>query len=361
LIFKDIQEHAHSLGFDSVGLAKPDQVHSAGLDLINWVEAGYHGTMEWFAKKLNWRTDPRALWPDVQSIIMLTMSYAPKDNPLRQIEHTDRGVIYHDVIKKRLKALAGFIAQKYGAQVKVFVDTAAVMEKPLAAAAGLGWQGKHTNLLSRSLGNWFFIGSIFTTLDLPPTQPKASKNHCGSCTKCLTTCPTNAFVAPHRMDAQRCISYLTIEYDGIIPAEFRKAMGNRIYGCDDCLAVCPWNKFAQTASETAFWARAELQSPLLQDFLCLNESDFRTVFSKSPIKRIGYHRFTRNVLIAAGNSNHTGLIPLIEPFLYSENIPVQATAIWALSQLESDKDFQKRIPTDIKHPDIHREWMRTPL
>lgn len=336
----EIERHARTLGFDAIGVAHPDQVGQAGRDLRTWVDGGYHGDMDWFAKKIDWRSDPRSLWPEVRSILMLAMSYAPAHNPLESLHHKERGVIsvyaqnqdYHDIIKKRLKALARFLVQTYDTQVKVFVDTAAVMEKPLAAAAGLGWQGKHTNLLSRELGNWFFLGAIFTTLELDRTN-QAQTTHCGSCTKCLDVCPTNAFLSPHKIDARRCISYLTIEYDGIIPEEFRKPMGNRIYGCDDCLAVCPWNKFAQTASEQAYWARVELQSPRLQDFLSLDEPGFREIFAKSPIKRIGYHRFMRNVLIAAGNSEDLSLVPLITQFTHSENIPVATSAIWALTQL----------------------------
>lgn len=373
MIFDKIKQKAFELGFDDVGVVRIESttthIDIAGRNLKDWVARDLHGEMDWFAKKLDWRTDPRRLWPDVRSIIMLGMSYAPAHSPLNILKQSQHGAIsvyaqnqdYHDIVKKRLKALARFMVQEFGEQVKVFVDTAAVMEKPLAAIAGLGWQGKHTNLISRQLGNWFFLGSVFTTLDIR-AQTQIEPDHCGSCTKCLNVCPTNAFIGPHEIDARRCISYLTIEYDGIIPVEFRKAIGNRIYGCDDCLAVCPWNKFAQTTHDNScYWARAELQAPLLCDFLQLDDSSFREIFSKSPVKRIGVHRFLRNVLIAAGNSGTIELVPYIERHVLHENTVVQASAIWALSQLENPDDFDKRIPDNIESNDIYNEWKRQPI
>ncbi len=291
------------------------------------------------------RADPNVLWPEARSVIMLAMNYGPDDDPLAHLNDLSTAGIsayarnrdYHDVIKGRLKELASFLVSRGGGDVKVFVDTAPVMEKPLAAAAGLGWQGKHTNLVSRELGSWFFLGSIFTTLDLPASE--SERDHCGSCRACLDNCPTNAFPQPYQLDARRCISYLTIEHAGPIPKEFRNAMGNRIYGCDDCLAACPWNKFAQSAREAKLIARDDLKSPKLSDLAKLDDQTFRKHFSGSPIKRIGRNRFLRNVLIAIGNSGDHDLLPSLLPHLDDSDPTVRGTAVWALRNLASSKAF----------------------
>jgi epoxyqueuosine reductase len=303
--------------------------------------------MGWMAERAHWRSDPQAMWPDAKSVIVLGLNYGPADDPLAVLADKERGAIsvyaqgddYHDVVKKKLKALAGHIFQTFKAEVKVFVDTAPVMEKPLAQKAGLGWQGKHTNLVSREFGSWLFLGSIFTTLELPPDE--AEIDHCGNCHACLDICPTKAFPAPYRLDARRCISYLTIEHDGPIPREFRKAMGNRIYGCDDCLAVCPWNKFAQTASEAKLQAREELKTPALAELAALDDAGFRALFRKSPVKRIGRGRFLRNVMIAIGNSGDAVLVESAKAVLDDESPLVRGAAIWALSQLIPEKEFDQ--------------------
>ena len=285
------------------------------------------------------RGDPLRLWPEVRSIILLGLNYAPGEDPLAILGQRERGAIsvyargddYHDVIKPRLKAIARWLLAAAGGDVKVFVDTAAVMEKPLAAAAGLGWQGKHTNLVSRGHGSWLFLGAVFTTLDLPPDE--AESGHCGSCRECLDVCPTAAFPAPYRLDARRCISYLTIEHKGPIPRELRPLMGNRIYGCDDCLAVCPWNKFAQQGREAKLASRAAFKAPSLADLARLDDAGFRALFAKSPVKRIGRDRFVRNVLIAIGNSGQANLADTAQLLLSDESPLVRGTAIWALRQL----------------------------
>jgi epoxyqueuosine reductase len=302
--------------------------------------------MIWMADTAERRASPAGLWPEVRSVISLGMSYAPAADPLALAERPELGRIsvyaqggdYHDIIKKALKALARWLVAEAGCDLKVFVDTAPVMEKPLAEAAGLGWQGKHTNLVSRTDGSWLFLGAIYTTLDLgldlEPSSPAPHKAHCGSCTACLDACPTNAFPAPFRLDARRCISYLTIEHKGPIPEEFRAAIGNRIYGCDDCLAVCPWNRFAATArAHHAFLPRAELAAPALADLLELDDSAFRTVFAGSPIKRIGRNRMVRNAAIAAGNSGRAELAPVLERLAQDEDEVVAEAASWALAQL----------------------------
>jgi epoxyqueuosine reductase len=302
--------------------------------------------MDWLAASPERRTDPRVLWPDVRSVIMLGVNYGPDENPLAILEQRTRGAIsvyaqgddYHDLVKKRLKALARWLVGASGAEVKVFVDTAAVMEKPLAQAAGLGWQGKHTNLVSREFGSWLFLGAIFTTSDLP--RDDAEADHCGSCQACLDICPTAAFPAPYKLDARRCISYLTIENKGPIPHEFRKAIGNRIYGCDDCLAVCPWNKFAQTGREAKLAARDELRAASLADLARLDDTAFRALFTKSPVKRIGRDRFIRNVLIAIGNSNDSALAVEAEHLLDDASPLVRGAAVWALSQLMGQGEFE---------------------
>jgi epoxyqueuosine reductase len=307
------------------------------------------------------------MWPDACSIIVLGLNYGPAGDPLAILTQKDRAAIsvyaqgddYHDVVKKKLKALAGYIFQTFRAEVKVFVDTAPVMEKPLAQKAGLGWQGKHTNLVSRDFGSWLFLGSIFTTLELPPDD--AEQDHCGNCHACLDVCPTDAFPAPYRLDARRCISYLTIENDGPIPREFRQAMGNRIYGCDDCLAVCPWNKFAQAASELKLAPRAELKAPSLSDLAALDDTAFRALFRKSPVKRIGRDRFLRNVMIAIGNSGDAGLTPSAEGALHDTSALVRGAAVWALSQLLRAEAFAAlaRIHAAAEpDPQARAEWIR---
>lgn len=301
--------------------------------------------MGWMEARAPQRSDPRLLWPDVRSIIMLGLSYAPKVDPLRHAARGDVGVVsvyahgrdYHDVIKRKLKTLARAIVEASHADVKLFVDTAPVMEKPLAQAAGIGWQGKHSNLVSRADGSWLFLASIYTTLALEPDAPHADR--CGSCTACQAACPTDAFPMPYVVDARRCISYLTIEHKGPIPHAFRAAMGNRIYGCDDCLAVCPWNKFAQDAHEIAFTPRLELLDPALGELVWLEDAEFRALFSGSPVKRIGRDRFVRNVLIAIGNSGDAAMIDGVIARLQDESALVRGAAVWAASQLMDGQAF----------------------
>jgi epoxyqueuosine reductase len=336
---------ARALGFDCAGIAAPDAIAEAARHFRDFLDLGSHGDMDWLAANPERRADPRGLWPDVRSVIMLGVNYGPDQDPLVVLEQRTRGAIsvyaqgddYHELIKKRLKALARWLVGAAGGEVKVFVDTAAVMEKPLAQAAGLGWQGKHTNLVSREFGSWLFLGAIFTTLDLP--RDNAETDHCGSCQACLDICPTAAFPAPYKLDARRCISYLTIESKGPIPREFRKAIGNRIYGCDDCLAVCPWNKFAQAGRETKLAARDELRAPALADLARLDDAAFRARFPKSSVKRIGRDRFVRNVLIAIGNSNDRSMADEAERLLEDNSPLVRGAAVWALSQLLERKAF----------------------
>jgi epoxyqueuosine reductase len=313
----------------------------AGERLRQWLADGCHGEMLWMAETVDRRASPKGLWPDVRSVVMLGTSYAPALDPLRHADHPDTGVFsvyalgsdYHDVIKKRLKSLARWlVAAAPGSELKVFVDTAPVMEKPLAAAAGIGWQGKHTNVVSRSHGSWLFLGALYTTLELPADAPHADR--CGSCDACQRACPTQAFPSPYRLDARRCISYLTIEHKGPVPVEFRAAMGNRIYGCDDCLAVCPWNRFAQAARDMAFAPRAELTAPALADLLALDDAGFRQIFAGSPIKRIGRDRLVRNALYAAGNSGNHRLMTAIASLCNDADIGVADAAAWAVAQLE---------------------------
>jgi epoxyqueuosine reductase len=336
---------ARALGFDCVGITDPDATADAGRHFRDFLADGAHGDMDWLADRPERRTDPRVLWPGVRSVIMLGVNYGPDENPLAILEQRTSGAIsvyaqgddYHDVIKKRLKILARWLAAASDSEVKVFVDTAAVMEKPLAQAAGLGWQGKHTNLVSREFGSWLFLGAIFTSAELP--RDAAEADHCGSCRACLDICPTAAFPAPYKLDARRCISYLTIENKGPIPREFRKAIGNRIYGCDDCLAVCPWNKFAQAGREARLAAREQLRAPGLAELARLDDAAFRSLFAKSPVKRIGRDRFIRNVLIAIGNSNEPGLTVEAERLLDDPSPLVRGAAIWALSQLKGAAEF----------------------
>jgi epoxyqueuosine reductase len=358
-------DEARALGFDCAGVTGPDAIADAAQHFRDFLDTGSHGDMDWLADRPERRADPRGLWADVRSVILLGVNYGPDRNPLDILERRTRGAIsvyaqgddYHDVIKKRLKALARWLVAASGAEVKVFVDTAAVMEKPLAQAAGLGWQGKHTNLVSREFGSWLFLGAIFTTLDLP--RDETDIDHCGSCRACLDICPTAAFPAPYRLDARRCISYLTIENKGPIPHEFRQAIGNRIYGCDDCLAVCPWNKFARTASEAKLAARDDLREPALADLLSLDDAAFRTFFSGSPIKRIGRDRFLRNVLIAAGNSGDAALIGQCKAHLDDASALVGGAAVWALSRLLDARSFAELAAGRMAKegdPDVISEW-----
>ena len=335
-----IFDKAAELGFCAWGIARADAAPEAGDGLRQWIAAGHHGEMGWIEDRAEQRASPNGLWPEAKSVIALAMSYAPATDPLTLADTKDRGRIsvyaqgadYHKVVKKALKAMGRWLADEAGCQLKVFVDTAPVMEKPLSAAAGVGWQGKHTNLLNREHGSWLFLGVIYTTLDLEPDEP--ARDHCGSCRRCIDACPTGAIMGPHRIDARACISYLTIEHAGPIPHEYREAIGNRIYGCDDCLAVCPWNRFASEGqANKAFAPRAELAAPALADLLALDDAAFRELFSGSPIKRIGVARMTRNCLIAAGNSGDSALRPSVERHLASEDPVVADAAKWALERL----------------------------
>jgi epoxyqueuosine reductase len=331
---------AERLGFATCGFARADAAPEAGLDLRRWLAAGHHGTMGWMEERADQRVSPLALWPGARSAIALGMSYAPATDPMALAGEPDLGRIsvyaqggdYHKTVKKALKALARFIVSQVPSELKVFVDTAPVMEKPLSAAAGIGWQGKHTNLVSREHGSWLFLGIILTSLELEPDEP--APDHCGSCTRCLDVCPTQAFDGARRIDARRCISYLTIEHSGPIPHEFRRAIGNRIYGCDDCLAVCPWNRFAEAASANrSFLPRAELAAPRLGDLLALDDAGFRQMFAGSPIKRIGRNRMIRNCLVAAGNSGDAMLAEAVRPHLDDADPVVAEAAHWAMEQL----------------------------
>ncbi|MFU8824371.1 tRNA epoxyqueuosine(34) reductase QueG [Yoonia sp.] len=327
-------------GFAKVGICRPDAVPETAERLAEFVDAGMHGQMAWMAERMAWRGDPTALWPQAKSVIMLAEVYTPDHDPMAVLDQPDRAAIsvyaqgrdYHDVVKKRLKVVGRWlIDQVPDAEIKVFVDTAPVMEKPLAQAAGLGWQGKHTNLLGRDLGSWFFLGAIFTTVELTPDQAEVS--HCGSCTACLDICPTAAFPAPYRLDARRCISYLTIEHKGPVDPELRALMGNRIYGCDDCLAVCPWNKFAAEGRDARLAARDDLLAPSLLELAGLDDTAFRARFSGSPIKRIGRDRFIRNVAYAMGNSGDKAMIPALSPLTTDLDPAVADAAIWAIGRL----------------------------
>ena len=335
-----VRARAAELGFDAAGVLRADAVPGElGARLSTFLAKGRHASMDWLAEKAEWRRHPNALWPDARSIVMVALNYGPDVDPLEALARRDRGAIsvyarhrdYHDVIKGRLKTLASQIVARAGGDVKVFVDTAPVMEKPLAALAGLGWQGKHTNLVSRAHGSWLFLGALFTTLELAPDAPET--DHCGSCRRCLDVCPTDAFPAPYQLDAGRCISYLTIEHHGPIPHRFRKAIGNRIYGCDDCLAVCPWNKFALATREAKLAARDDLIDPPLRALVGLDDAGFRARFSGSPIKRIGRSRFVRNVLVAIGNSGRPELVDAVEPLLADADPVVREAAGWALGEL----------------------------
>jgi len=336
-----LKQRARAEGFSACGIAAPDAIPEAAGRLAAFVGAGMHGDMGWMAERMAWRGAPLSLWPEVRSVVMLAEAYTPAEDPLAVLSRRDRGAIsvyaqgrdYHDLVKKRLKRLGRWLVAETGAAIKVFVDTAPVMEKPLAQAAGLGWQGKHTNLVGRELGSWFFLGAIFTTLDLP--RDGGERDHCGSCRACLDVCPTGAFPAPYRLDARRCISYLTIEHEGPVDEALRPLMGNRIYGCDDCLAVCPWNKFAVEAHEIGYRARPSLQAPDLAALSRLDDSDFRRLFADSPIKRVGRNRFVRNVLYAIGNSADSRLRPCAESLADDASPVVADAASWASARLGS--------------------------
>ena len=347
-----------------VGIARPDAAPQAKARLARFLAEGQHGDMQWMAETAARRGDPRVLWPQVSSIIMLGLNYGAAGDPLAILAQHDRGAIsiyargddYHEIIKPRLKAIARWLVARAGGDVKVFVDTAAVMEKPLAQAAGLGWQGKHTNLVSRQLGSWLFLGAIFTTLELPADAAEA--DHCGSCRACLDICPTAAFPAPYRLDARRCISYLTIEHKGPIPRELRGSIGNRIFGCDDCLAVCPWNKYAQEGREGKLAARDALKEPALAELAALDAAAFRTLFAKSPVKRAGHARFLRNVLIAIGNSGKPELTDAAERLLEAPTALVRGAAVWALGRLDPAR-LRARAPTSRAgeaDPAVEAEW-----
>ena len=360
-----IRDRALELGFDAVGFASANLNAAAKQNLAEYIARGHHGDMGWLADKAERREDPMVLWPEARSVVALGMSYAPADDPMARLGAPTRGNIsvyaqgrdYHEVLKGRLKALARWMHETLACQVKVFVDTAPVMEKPLAEAAGLGWQGKHTNLVSRAHGSWLFLGEVFSDLALEPDAPEA--DHCGSCRRCLDICPTGAFPAPYRIDARRCISYLTIEHKGHIAPEFRAAMGNRIYGCDDCLAVCPWNRFAQRTREAAFLPRAELNAPRLAELAALDDQGFRRVFAGTAIKRTGRDRFVRNVLIALGNAGDKAQAPVAEGLLDDPSALVRAMAVWALSRLADANTVRRARKTHLpreEDADVRGEW-----
>lgn len=359
-----VKAEAAAQGFDLCRITHAESIPQAPARLETFLGDGHHGTMGWMEETRDRRSDPKVLWPGVRSVVMFGLNYGPEEDPRGLQEKPSHGAIsvyarnrdYHDIIKGRLKEIATRFAARAGEDVKVFVDTAPVMEKPLGEAAGLGWQGKHTNLVSRTHGSWIFLGSMFTTADLVLDEPEV--DHCGSCRACLEACPTNAFPAPYRLDARRCISYLTIEHKGPIDPEFRPLIGNRIYGCDDCLAACPWNKFAASASEMKLKARDDLKEPSLAFLLSLDDATFRTFFSGSPVKRIGRNRFIRNVLLAAGNSADT---ELIEPCLMLARDPsatVRGMVIWALKRLMSPEEFVRFSGSRAEEddPEVLDEW-----
>ena len=357
---------AKALGLDALAITHPRAIADAAPQLAAFLGLGRHGDMDWMAATQARRANPHVLWPQARSIIMIGQSYAPQSDPLEALEHKSRAAIsvyaqgrdYHDVLKGKIKQLAGNFAKRAGADVKVFVDTAPLMEKPLAAAAGIGWQGKHTNLVSRQHGSWLFLGAILTTAELVPDAPEV--DHCGTCRRCLDVCPTNAFPAPYQLDARRCIAYLTIEHKGHIAEEFRSAIGNRVFGCDDCLAVCPWNKFAEVAHEARLRLREEAANPPLVELLALDDREFRLRFAGTPIKRTGRDRFVRNCLIAAGNSGDADMLPAVERLVSDASPLVRAMAVWALQRLADADGFaamRERQLLRETDEDVRREWM----
>ena len=359
---------ARAHGFHDLKVTTPNAIGPAGERLRHYLAEGRHGDMEWMARNADRRADPLALWPQVRSILMLGLSYAPAGDPLAILAEPTRGAIscyaqgkdYHDLVKPGLIVVARRLAEATGEAVKVFVDTAPLMEKPLAAAAGLGWQGKHTNLVSRDAGSWLFLGAILTSAVLAPDEPEI--DHCGSCRRCLDVCPTDAFPAPYQLDARRCIAYLTIEHRGHIAAEFRGAIGNRVFGCDDCLAVCPWNKFAASAREAKLAVRSETENPPLAELLTLDDAAFRARFAGTPVKRTGRNRVVRNALIAAGNSSDMSLLPHVERLLGDASPLVRAMAVWALGQLAPARAGalrQSRLAREAD-PDVCIEWRALP-
>ncbi|MDF1610417.1 tRNA epoxyqueuosine(34) reductase QueG [Hoeflea sp. YIM 152468] len=361
-----LRKEATALGFCELAITGADADPDVRTRLEQFVALERHGSMDWLADTLDRRVDPQTLWPDVRSVIMLAMNYGPDTDPLSNLDRKSNASVsvyarnrdYHDIVKGRLKQLASKLVSRAGGDVKVFVDTAPVMEKPLAQSAGLGWIGKHTNLVSRRHGSWLFLGSIFTTVNLIPDAPDT--DHCGSCRACLDACPTGAFPAPYQIDARRCISYLTIENKGPVPHQFRRAMGNRIYGCDDCLAACPWNKYAHAAREAKLVARDDLVSPPLTDFLAMDDPAFRAFFSGSPVKRIGRDRFLRNVLVAAGNSADPALVAACEALIDDAAPLVRGAAVWAVSQL-TDAAHMARLAAragEDADADVRAEWRR---
>ena len=364
-----IRDRALSSGFDAVGFAEARQGAEARAGLSEFIARGYHGDMGWLAGTLARRGDPRTLWPEARTVVVLAVNYAPEDDPLQLLDTPDRGIVsvyargrdYHNTLKRRLKALAHWIEARWPGALKLFVDTAPVMEKPLAERAGIGWQGKHTNLVSRDFGSWLFLGEIYLSLGLEPDVSEA--DHCGSCRRCLDACPTAAFPAPHQLDARRCISYLTIEHKGMIPVELRPLIGNRIYGCDDCLAVCPWNKFARATREPDFLPREELTAPRLAALAELDEATFRTMFAGTAIKRTGRDRFVRNVLIAIGNAAlaDSDLLAAAQRCLDDPSPLVRAAAVWAFSRLAPPAGYEaeraRRLSRE-NDPLVREEWER---
>jgi epoxyqueuosine reductase len=367
-LIAELKQRAKSLGFEAFGIARADARPDLPGRLAEALAREWHGEMDWMAETADRRAAPEALWPEARSVIMLGMNYGPETDPMADLLRPEIGNIsvyarnrdYHDIIKGRLKEIANLLEARSGAKVKVFVDTAPVMEKPLAEAAGLGWQGKHTVLVSREHGSWLFLGAIFTTADLPTDAPHAES--CGTCRRCLDICPTNAFPAPFQLDARRCLSYLNIEHPGPIPHEFRVAMGNRVYGCDDCLAVCPWNKFASETQEAKLRAREDLKSPSLADLLALDDAAFRALFSASPVKRIGHARFLRNVLIAAGNSGCDDLVAPVEALLADPDPLIRGAAVWAARRLATHARgaaLRLAFLPDEGDMDVQAEWSAT--
>ncbi|WP_342105459.1 tRNA epoxyqueuosine(34) reductase QueG [Methylobacterium sp. SI9] len=360
-----VETRARTLGFCGLRVTRPDRLPDLPERLSAWLSEGAHGTMDWMAERADQRARPTGLWPGLRSILVVAMSYRPEHDPLVLTTRTERGAVaayaqrrdYHEVLKGKLKELGGYLSAKGDVRVKVFCDTAPVMEKTLAEAAGLGWQGKHTVLISREHGNWLLLGAIYTSAEFEPDAP--GRDHCGSCRACLDICPTNAFPAPYRLDARRCIAYLTIEHAGPIPAAFRPAIGNRVFGCDDCLAVCPWNKFARTAAETRLAARADLAAPPLADLAALDDAAFRSLFAGTPVKRTGRDRFLRNVMIAVGNSGAPHLAEAAVARLSDDSPLVRGMAVWACGRLlepAAVRDLHRRCGLGETDPHVRDEW-----